>query len=593
VVNGKWHIDARLGSGGMATVYAATHRNGHRAALKVLHPQLSSDPDTRARFLREAYVANSIDHPRVVKVQDDGIAEDGSVFLVLDLLEGETIESRREKLGGKLPIGEALSIAEQALDALGAAHEKGIVHRDVKPDNVFLTKEGNAMLLDFGLARMKSLRAEETKTGVTIGTPEFMPPEQAAGRREEVDARSDVWGLGAMLFTMITGRPVHEAASLHEQLVASAFKRARPVRDLVPELPPAVAVVIDRALELEKADRWESAREMHRALRNARAPRDEAQQAPGFVSDSLTMPAASPASIRRSEAAVPESGPRPSNPLNMPVPTSDRTLKEQVLVLDAVPVPSSDKTISEALPRTPKMIDERAVGGIRIVPSVPPPISSSPSTERITGPVQRPPPNAELSPPSSPTLASTPDLIVAPPRVSVPIITSASTQRAQLGATKPSAQGQGPIGPGPQPNLGTTGPNPPVNLGATGPNPPVNLSASGANPIASPGIVSAPPSFVGSNVTSIVTAPPAQAQQASQQQQQQPHPPAGMPIPTSPPQPTIATTGGSGPHPVGAVAEPGPVSIRARRSARTAVVVCVLLIVACAGVAAWVMYGRQ
>ena len=575
VVNGKWHIDARLGSGGMATVYAATHRNGHRAALKVLHPQLSSDPDTRARFLREAYVANSIDHPRVVKVQDDGVAEDGSVFLVLDLLEGETIESRRERLGGKLPIGEALSIAEQALDALGAAHEKGIVHRDVKPDNVFLTKEGNAMLLDFGLARMKSLRAEETKTGVTIGTPEFMPPEQAAGRREEVDARSDVWGLGAMLFTMITGRPVHEAASLHEQLVASAFKRARPVRDLVPELPPAVAVVIDRALELEKADRWESAREMHRALRNARAPRDETLQTPGFVSDSLTMPAASPASIRRSEAAAPESGPRPSNPLGLLVPTSDRTLKEQVLVLDAVPVPSSDKTIDEALPRTPKMIDERAAGGMRVVPSVAPPISSSPSTERITGPVQRPHPSAEISsaPPMSPTLASTPDLIIAPPKVAVPNLgASGSNPRAQLGTTKPSPQGQGPIGPAPQANLGSTGPNPPVNLAASGANPPVSFAASGVNPS-----VSAPqPAF------------PMQAAQPPP-----PAPPPQQPIPTAPPPPAIATTGGSGPHPASAGAEPGPVSLRARRSARTAVVVCVLLILACAGVAAWVMYGRQ
>ncbi|MBS2016449.1 MAG: protein kinase [Deltaproteobacteria bacterium] len=564
VVNGKWHIDSRLGSGGMATVYAATHRNGHRAALKMLHAQLSSDPDTRARFLREAYVANSVDHPAIVRVQDDGVAEDGSVFLVLDLLEGETIEARRERLGGKLPLGEALSIAEQCLDALGAAHDKGIVHRDVKPDNVFLTKDGHAMLLDFGLARMKSLRAEETKTGVTIGTPEFMPPEQAQGKRDEVDQRSDVWGLGAMLFTMITGRPVHEASSLHEQLTAAAFKRARPVRDLAPDLPPSIAVVIDRALELEKADRWESAREMHRALRNARAPREEA---PGFVSDSLTMPAASPASIRRNESAAPASGPRPSSGIGHPVPSSDRTLKEQVLVLDAMPVPSSDKTIDEALPRTPKMLG----GEMRAAPSVSPPISSSPTTERLTGP----PTKEEAAkvaqivaahivvtsgggaPPAGmkTTLPSAGDVIVAPPKAVAPV------------------------------NLAGSGSNPVVNFGASGSNPTISVQ----QPIAASGQGPAAPS-----AQARVTGPPPPPNMGPPNAgPPNASPPNASPLNAGPPNagPPQAKASGSGPHPASG-GEPGPVSMRSRRSARTAVIVCVLLILACTAVAGWVMYGR-
>jgi len=330
VVNGKWHIDARLGSGGMATVYAATHRNGHRAALKMLHAQLSRDAATRARFLREAYVANSVGHAGVVRVHDDDVADDGSAFLVLDLLDGETMEARRLRLGGALEVDEALAIADEALDVLAAAHEKGIVHRDVKPENVFLTSDGKVKLLDFGLARMKDFAAETTKTGVTIGTPEFMPPEQAQGKRDAVDARSDVWGMGATLFTSITGQYVHDASSIHEQLVASATKRARSVRALAQDIAPSVAVVIDRALELEQADRWASAREMQRALRAARGR----PSLPPRASDSLTMPAVTPAAIQRADSGRPtSSGPTLHDPL----------------------VPSSDPTIEETPPRTPPM----------------------------------------------------------------------------------------------------------------------------------------------------------------------------------------------------------------------------------------------
>ena len=370
VVNGKWQIDARIGSGGMATVYSATHRNGHRAALKMLHVQLSRDPSTRARFLREGYVGNAVAHDGVVKVQDDGVTEDGCAFLVLDLLEGETIEARRLRQGGSLPIEEVLEIAHQALDALAAAHEKGIIHRDLKPDNFFLCTDGRLKLLDFGLARMKDLQshgAEATKTGVTIGTPEFMPPEQALGKRDEVDARSDVWGLGATLFTTLTGKYVHDASTLHEQLMASATIRPRPVRELAPHVPAPIAVVIDRALELERDHRWENAREMQRAFRAARAPRNGAAK---FESDSLTMPAAS---LRQSDA--PSSAPitAPSavqRNHGLPVSSSGATLE-----LGATP--SSDKTIQDAAPRTPQML-------VDALPSIGP-TTPAPHTERITG----------------------------------------------------------------------------------------------------------------------------------------------------------------------------------------------------------------
>jgi serine/threonine protein kinase len=275
-IAGKWRVDERIGSGGMATVYAVTHRNGMRAAIKLLHAPLSRDSSTRARFLREGYVANSVGHDGVVQVIDDGVTDDGSAFLVLELLEGDTLDARRHSLGGAIPIDEALDIGDQVLEALAAAHEKGIVHRDIKPENVFLTVTGKVKILDFGLAHMRDAQGEATKTGVTIGTPEFMPPEQAQGRRDRVDPRSDVWMVGATLFTIVTGMFVHEdAETIHEALIASATRRPRMVRELAPHLPPAVAQVIDRALELEMEDRWDSAVHMREALvaaRNAPPP---------------------------------------------------------------------------------------------------------------------------------------------------------------------------------------------------------------------------------------------------------------------------------------------------------------------------------
>jgi serine/threonine-protein kinase len=298
MIGGKWKIDERIGSGGMATVYAATHRNGMRAALKMLHAPLSRDASTRARFLREGYVANSVGHDGVVAVLDDGVTDDGAAFLVLELLEGETIDARRHELGGKIPVDEALDIGLQVLDALAAAHAQGIVHRDVKPENVFLTVTGKVKILDFGLAHMRDAQGEATKTGVTIGTPEFMPPEQAQGRRDRVDPRSDVWMVGATLYTIISGAFVHEdAETIHEALIASATRRPRPVRELAPFLPPAVAEVIDRALELEMDDRWESADHMRAALVEARntpaAPKYESATALA-LSTSRVPPSADP-----------------------------------------------------------------------------------------------------------------------------------------------------------------------------------------------------------------------------------------------------------------------------------------------------------
>ncbi|MBX3204673.1 MAG: serine/threonine protein kinase [Labilithrix sp.] len=419
VINGKWHVDARIGAGGMATVYAATHRNGSRVALKMLHAPLSRDPQTRARFLREGYVANAVGHAGVVAVLDDGVTEDGAVFLVLELLEGETIDARRVRLGGALPIDDVLDLADEALDALAAAHAKGIVHRDLKPENVFLTKDGTIKLLDFGLARMKDAHQEATQTGVMIGTPEFMPPEQAAGRRDAVDARSDVWGLGATLYTAITGRYVHDdAEGLHEQLIASATHRAPPVRQLAPHVSPAVALVIDRALELEMGDRWPSATEMQAAFRAARGPRADV-----FTADSLTVPVASleesPFSVEKPESSdmtmqLPNAFPRrpyPEPPREADAASElDASLDATQLApfaLAPAPFAVAPPAVAPAFAVAPPAV--AAAHRLQESSAPPPP---PPATTRIRGslpsyPVQHPsgPPPMSAPPPSAPPLS--------------------------------------------------------------------------------------------------------------------------------------------------------------------------------------------
>jgi serine/threonine-protein kinase len=272
VVRRKYRIDRLLGLGGTAAVFEATHRNGSRVALKVLHPEFARVEQIRSRFLREGYVANRIAHPGVTKVIDDDDDDEGdTVFLVLELLHGETLDRRSERLGGRIPLPETLWHADRVLDVLAAAHDGGIVHRDIKPENLFLTTEGELKVLDFGIARLVE-ETSATRSGQLLGTPAFMSPEQANGRVRDVDARSDLWSAGAVLFTLLTGSYVHPGSTGAEVLIYAATTPARPIGSLAPWLPPEVARIVDRALAFEQADRWSSAREMQARLRGVSLP---------------------------------------------------------------------------------------------------------------------------------------------------------------------------------------------------------------------------------------------------------------------------------------------------------------------------------
>jgi serine/threonine protein kinase len=273
-LRGKYRLDRVIGMGGMAVVFAATHRNKKRFAVKMLHAELSIREDIRTRFLREGYAANSLEHPGAVAVLDDDVADDGSAFLVMELLEGDGLESLWEKSGQRMSARVVLAVGHQLLDILAAAHSKGIVHRDIKPPNIFVMRDGALKVLDFGIARVRdavSDSGQATGSGMLLGTPAFMAPEQALAESSKIDGQTDVWAAGATLFTLLSGKLVHEGDNAPQLMIKAATTQARSVASVAPNTPPSIVQVVDRAIAFEKTSRWPSAEAMRDAIRDAYA----------------------------------------------------------------------------------------------------------------------------------------------------------------------------------------------------------------------------------------------------------------------------------------------------------------------------------
>ena len=265
-IGGRLQLERVLGVGGTASVYAARHRNGRALAVKILHPVFSNHPHIRQRFLAEGYAANKVDHPDAVAILDEGEDAEGNVFIVMELLHGQSLLERLQA-SGPLPKAEVISIALRVLDVLGQAHDRGVVHRDIKPGNIFQTKEGAIKVLDFGIARVEgSPGAFSTRPGTTLGTPAFMAPELAAGRLSELDALTDLWALGATMFQLLTSETVHPSDTDTQLIVLAATRPPRSLGSLRPDLEPWLIKVVDRALAFERRARWPNARAMSAAL---------------------------------------------------------------------------------------------------------------------------------------------------------------------------------------------------------------------------------------------------------------------------------------------------------------------------------------
>ena len=275
VLGGRLKIVRSLGEGGMGTVYEAVHTIiGSRAAVKLLHPKYSQNADAIRRFYREARAAAAIGHPSIVGVHDVGVTPAGAHFLVMEILPGESLAQRLE-YDRRLPVAYMCYLACQVLSGLAAAHGKGIVHRDLKPENIYLVETGTPLpgvkILDFGISRIVGAAVAQegftriTQTGIVIGTPEYMSPEHAAGKKD-VDHRTDLYALGVILYECLTGVAPFEGANPAH--VLSLIHSADPVRPrkLAPDLPEKLEAVVLRAMAKNRELRFQSAWEMFNAL---------------------------------------------------------------------------------------------------------------------------------------------------------------------------------------------------------------------------------------------------------------------------------------------------------------------------------------
>jgi len=272
VVGGRYRVDAWIGQGGMGVVYRGEHLElGKRVAIKRLDQRIASDPDWFERFRREAIAASQIDSPHVVHVFDWGKAADGSPYLVMELLDGCDLRQLFQR-EGRLLLESATAIVGQILRALIRTHHAQIIHRDLKPENVFLCRydsdEPHVKLLDFGISKRTTEQHHDgtvTRRGVILGTASYMSPEQARGE-VELDARSDLYSVGTILFEALTGRVPHAARTYEGTLVDICTRDAEDVRLHAPLVPEAVAVVVAQALQRDVTLRFQTAKAFLDAL---------------------------------------------------------------------------------------------------------------------------------------------------------------------------------------------------------------------------------------------------------------------------------------------------------------------------------------
>ncbi len=264
---GPYRIERKLGQGGMGAVYEAVHETiERRVAIKVLNPQLAQNSDVSVRFINEARAVNLVNHPGLVQISDFGQMPDGTAYIVMELLEGETLSKRLARLGGKLPLPDMLKMVRQIASALQAAHMKGIVHRDLKPDNVMLVTESDpetgtrerVKLLDFGIAKLNSAsqgtNKSNTQTDAVLGSPEYMSPEQCKGG-VNIDQKADLYSLGVIMYRMLSGRLPFNAEGVGALMAMHIYEKPPDLRPLAPDVPPEMVALVDKMLSKVPTER--------------------------------------------------------------------------------------------------------------------------------------------------------------------------------------------------------------------------------------------------------------------------------------------------------------------------------------------------
>jgi serine/threonine-protein kinase len=357
-VVGSFRVVRPLGRGGMGTVYLAEHPViGSRVAIKFLHESMASNPELVARFYDEARAVNRIGHENIVGIFDLSVVPPNRYFIVMEYLEGEVLSSLLRK--GPVPLEESLAILGQLCDALQCAHEHGVVHRDLKPDNVFVLRRKGApfvKLLDFGIAKLRDAPAgSHTLAGMIVGTPEYMAPEQCDNRN--VDARTDVYALGVMAYQLLSGS-LPFTGSIAQLLVAQLSEEPRPPSLLNPSLPPGTDAVLLRALRKRPEDRHPDMAALGAALAALRAePASRAAAQPASQPERRSAPRTAPGHARIRVRLAGDTTPRE-------LPASDFS-RAGVYVESAPPLPAPFSRAGVVLPGDPPV--EVAAEVVRVV----------------------------------------------------------------------------------------------------------------------------------------------------------------------------------------------------------------------------------
>ena len=355
ILGGRYRLERVLGKGATGTVFEASHLLiGKRVALKCVHTHLRTIPSAVERFLREAKIAATVEHPNVIQVFDGG-DDPEALFLAMELLSGETLADRIER--APLELGEAARIFLEIMDGIAAVHDLGVVHRDLKPENVFLQggpRRGSVKVLDFGISKLKEPGTRElTSLGTVMGTPYYMAPEQITDTRN-VDARADVYAIGVMLYEALTGDVPYPEVSVVDIFSRASLGNPRPVRAVRGDVPEALEAIVLRALLPSREDRYPSVRLMRDALAalglNARPAAADIERA--------TLPAPAPMP-RAAPAPGPPSSPPPPRRKSTPPPPPPVSILERATVA----VPKSPRAAArEPLPNVVPLIVLGAVG---------------------------------------------------------------------------------------------------------------------------------------------------------------------------------------------------------------------------------------
>ena len=313
ILNGTYRLEGLLGEGGMGTVYEAVHqRVPRRFAIKMLNPEILGNKEVFERFRREAEIASSLGSQHIVQVFDFNHAEDGAPYMVLELLEGHDL-AKRISTRGRMTLKQTTALMDQLGQALTKAHAAGIVHRDLKPANIYMTRVDNnedfVKVLDFGISKILHGNTGATRTGTVFGTPNYMSPEQAEGRQGEIDHRTDIFAVGAILYECVTGQMAFNAPTLIGTIYQVCHGSPQPVRSFAPDVPEAVERVLARALAKQRDLRHADIEALREDF--ARACTESAVQSFAFA----TVPSTPPVASMPPAGSVPPGAPIPATTL--------------------------------------------------------------------------------------------------------------------------------------------------------------------------------------------------------------------------------------------------------------------------------------